>query len=106
MASRKLALAAAEGYRTAMRGFAQQPFLDVWYATMDVEPALAEVRSQIKAKRVKVFEKLLAKARTKDSTSALAKLTAEVNGERRIISDPPTIVRPPSPAARPRPSPR
>jgi hypothetical protein len=105
-ASRKLALAAAEGYRTAMRGFAQQPFLDVWYATMDVEPALAEVRSQIKAKRVKVFEKLLAKARTKDSTSALAKLTAEVNGERRIISDPPTIVRPPSPAARPRPSPR
>ena len=48
--------------------------------------------SQIKAKRVKMFEKLLAKAHTKDSTSALAKLTAEVNGERRIISDPPTIV--------------
>ena len=90
--SRKIALAAGEGYRTAMRGFAEQPFLDVWYAHLDVEPALAEVKSQIKAKRIKMFEKLLAKAHTKDSTSALAKLTAEVNGERRIISDPPTIV--------------
>ena len=35
---------------------------------------------------------MLAKAHTKDSTSALAKLTAEVDGQRRIISDPPTIV--------------
>ena len=50
------------------------------------------MRSQIKAKRVKMFEKLLAKAHTKDSTSALDKLTAEVDGQRRIISDPPTIV--------------
>ena len=31
-ARRKIVLAAAEGYRTAMRGFAGQPFLDVWYA--------------------------------------------------------------------------
>jgi uncharacterized protein (DUF2252 family) len=91
-ASRKMALAAAEGYRTAMRGFAEQPFLDVWYACMDVEPALAQVKSEIKAKRVKMFQKLVAKAHTKDSTSALEKLTAEIDGERRIISDPPTIV--------------
>jgi uncharacterized protein (DUF2252 family) len=91
-ASRKLAVTAAEGYRTAMLGFAEQSLLDVWYAHMDVEPALAEVKSQIKAKRVKMFEKLLAKAHTKDSTSALTKLTAEIDGQRRIISDPPTIV--------------
>src|SRR5580700_5559149 len=91
-ACRKMAMAAAEGYRTAMRGFAEQPFLDVWYAHLDVEPAIRELRSQIKAKRLKAFEKLLAKAHTKDSTSALAKLTAEVDGQRRIISDPPTIV--------------
>src|SRR6202044_369394 len=91
-ACRKMALAAAEGYRAAMRGFAEQPFLDVWYAHLDVEPAIRELRSEIKAKRLKAFEKLLAKAHTKDSTSALAKLTAEVDGQRRIISDPPTIV--------------
>jgi uncharacterized protein (DUF2252 family) len=91
-ANRKIALAAAEGYRTAMRGFAEQTFLDVWYAHLDVEPAMKEVKADIKAKRLKEFEKMLAKAHTKDSTSALAKLTAEVDGQRRIISDPPTIV--------------
>ena len=91
-ACRKIVLAAAEGYRTAMREFADQPFLDVWYARLDVEPAISEIRSQIKAKRLKELEKLLAKAHTKDSTSALAKLTAEVDGQRQIISDPPTIV--------------
>jgi len=91
-ACRKVALAAAEGYRTAMRGFAEQTFLDVWYAHLDIGPTLAELKSEFKAKRVKMFEKLAAKAHTKDSTSALAKLTAEIDGERRIISDPPTIV--------------
>ena len=91
-ARRKIALAAAEGYRTAMRGFAGQPFLDVWYAHLDIEPAMAEFRSQVKAKRLKVFEKLLAKAHTADSTKALGKLTTVVDGQRRIISDPPTIV--------------
>jgi uncharacterized protein (DUF2252 family) len=91
-ACRKITLAAGEGYRTAMREFAQLSFLEVWYACLDVEPALAEVKSQIDAKRLKKLEKMLAKAHTKDSTSALAKLTAEIDGERQIVSDPPTIV--------------
>ena len=50
-ARRKIALAAAEGYRTAMRGFAEQPLLEVWYAHLDIEQAMGEFRSQIKAKR-------------------------------------------------------
>jgi uncharacterized protein (DUF2252 family) len=89
---RKIVLAAAEGYRTAMREFAGQPFLDVWYAHLDIEPALSEFRSQIKAKRLKAFEALLAKAHTRDSTQALGKLTTVVDGRRQIISDPPMIV--------------
>jgi uncharacterized protein (DUF2252 family) len=89
---RKIALASAEGYRNAMREFARMSFLDVWYACMDVEPALAQVKSQIDASRLKKLKKMLAKAHTKDSTSALGKLTAEIDGQRRIISDPPTIV--------------
>ena len=91
-ARRKIVLAAVEGYRTAMRGFAEQPFLDVWYAHLDIEQALRQFRSQFKAKRFKEAEKLLAKAHTKDSTKALGKLTALVEGRRRIISDPPMIV--------------
>ena len=91
-ARRKIVLAAAEGYRTAMRAFAGQQLLAVWYAHLDIEPALGEFRSQMDAKRFKATEKLLAKAHTSDSTKALDKLTAVTNGRRQIISDPPLIV--------------
>ena len=91
-ARRKIALAAAEGYRTAMRAFAEQPFLDVWYAHLDIEPALARVQVPGQGQKVKAAEELLAKAHTRDSTQALAKLTTVVDGQRRIISDPPMIV--------------
>jgi uncharacterized protein (DUF2252 family) len=89
---RKIVLAAAERYRTAMREFADQTFLDVWYAHLDIEPTVAEFRSQVKAKRFKLAEKMLAKAHTSDSTKALDKLTTVVDGRRQIISDPPMIV--------------
>src|SRR5450755_1167556 len=91
-ARRKAALAAAEGYRLAMRGFAEQPFLDVWYAHLDIEPAIGQFRSGVNAKKLKAFEKLMAKAHTRDSTQALGKLTTVAGGQRRIISTPPTIV--------------
>ena len=91
-ARRKIVLAAAEGYRTAMREFAGQPFLDVWYAHLDIEPAFGAFRSQLKAKRFKAAEAMLAKAHTSDSTKALGKLTTVVEGRRQIISDPPMIV--------------
>ena len=91
-ARRKIALAAGEGYRTAMRAFAQQPLLQVWYAHLDIEPVLAQFRAQMNAKRYKAAEKLLAKAHTQDSMKAVGKLTTVVEGQRRIISDPPMIV--------------
>jgi uncharacterized protein (DUF2252 family) len=88
----KIILAAAESYRTAMRAFAQQPLLEVWYAHLDIEQAIGELQSQIKAKRFKKAESLLAKAHTRDSTQALGKLTTMTDGRRRIISDPPMIM--------------
>ncbi|MFZ0188754.1 MAG: DUF2252 domain-containing protein [Streptosporangiaceae bacterium] len=91
-ARRKVVLAVAEGYRTAMRAFAEQPLLAVWYTHLDIEPALSEFRSQLKAKRFKAAGTLLAKAHTRDSTQALGKLTTAVDGRRQIISDPPLIV--------------
>jgi len=91
-ARHKIILAAAESYRTAMRGFAGQPLLDVWYAHLDIEQAIGELQTQVKAKRFKAAGKLLAKAHTRDSTQALGKLTTVADGRRRIISDPPMIV--------------
>jgi len=79
-------------YRTAMADFAAMKNLDVWYAHLDIEAALQEFGSQFKAKAVKQTEKQLAKARTKDSMAAFSKLTAIVDGQARIISEPPLIV--------------
>ncbi len=91
-ARRKIVLAAAEGYRTAMLAFAKQPLLDVWYTHVDIEQAIREVRSQVQAKRLKAGQKLLAKAHTSDSTKVLRNLTTMDGGRPRIISDPPMIV--------------
>ena len=91
-ARRKIVLAAAESYRKAMRRFAKQPLLDVWYAHLDIEEAIKQFRSQVKTKRFKAAEALLAKAHTRDSTQALGKLTTMVDGRRQIISTPPMIV--------------
>jgi uncharacterized protein (DUF2252 family) len=91
-ARRKIALKVGQAYRDAMRGFAAQSLMDVWYAHLDGEQAVAEFRSQISQKRYKKAEPLLAKARTHDSVQALGKLTTLVDGRRQIISDPPTIM--------------
>ena len=91
-ACRKITLAAGEGYRTAMRAFADQTFLDVWYTHVDIEPVIAELKSQVKAKRYKEAQKLLAKAHTSDTMKAVGKLTTVVDGQRRIISQPPLIM--------------
>jgi len=88
---RQIEITAAESYRTAMRTFADQNFMDVWYAHLEVEDALREFRSQMKAKRAKLAEKMAAKAHTSDSMKALNKLTTEVDGQRRIVSEPPLI---------------
>jgi uncharacterized protein (DUF2252 family) len=79
-------------YRTAMAGFAGMTNLDVWYAHLDTEKALQEFGSQFKPKAVKRTEKTLAKARTKDSMAAFSKLTHVVDGQARIVHDPPLIV--------------
>jgi uncharacterized protein (DUF2252 family) len=88
----QIVLDTVEAYRSAMAGFAAMNNLDVWYAHLDIENALQEFGSQLKAKQVKRTEKALAKARTKDSMSSFSKLTHEVDGERRIVAEPPLIV--------------
>ena len=89
---RQIVTAAVEGYRTAMRAFAGQHFMEVWYAHVDIEQAIGQFRSQLTGKRFKATKKLLAKAHTRDSMKALSKLTTVADGRRRIISDPPVIV--------------
>jgi uncharacterized protein (DUF2252 family) len=88
----QVVLDTVEEYRTAMAGFAAMNNLEVWYSHLDIEAALQELGPQLKPEQVKRTEKALAKARTKDSMSAFSKLTHVVDGQARILADPPLIV--------------
>ena len=67
--------------------------LDLWYSRIDVDEIAALVAAAgVRRSSCKRFERNLAKARSKDSMRALAKLTKIVDGEPRIASDPPLIV--------------
>src|SRR5262249_29599356 len=89
---RSAVLAAVSQYRTAMRSFAEMSNLAVWHAHLDMELLFETARSELDRDPVKRTEATLAKARTRDSLRAFSKLAEIVNGEPRIISDPPLIV--------------
>jgi len=79
-------------YRSAMRKFARMSTLEVWYSHLDIDDSIAEFGAQFKPKMVERTDKQLAKARTKDSMTALSKLTEVVDGEVRIVDQSPLIV--------------
>jgi uncharacterized protein (DUF2252 family) len=81
-----------KAYREAMRSFATMSNLDVWYTQLDVDRLMARVGAEAGAKALKNLQRGVAKAESKDRLKAMAKLTREVDGELRIISDPPLIV--------------
>jgi uncharacterized protein (DUF2252 family) len=84
-------LAAVRAYREAMRGFAGEGDLAVWYERLDVEAQMGRVE-EADPGSVKRFERGIAKARGKDSVRAMERLTEVVDGEVRIVSQPPLIV--------------
>ena len=79
-------------YRTAMRTFAGMGNLDVWYAHLEIESFLAELAPTLKRGQVKRTEAALAKAHTRDSMSAFAKLTQQADGTAEIVDQSPLIV--------------
>ena len=66
--------------------------LDLWYSRIDVDEIAKLAAQHTSGKQLKRFERNVAKARSKDSLRAFAKLTEMVAGEPRIVSDPPLIV--------------
>jgi uncharacterized protein (DUF2252 family) len=119
--ARAAALASVAAYREAMADFAQMSTMDIWYSHFDVDRLRALIRGvaaeaamqdkkdkkakapkkkeQKDAKQEKVAqeaarraEKNLAKAHTRDSVQALSKLAEMVDGQYRIVSQPPVIV--------------
>jgi uncharacterized protein (DUF2252 family) len=83
---------AVGSYRRAIGDFAAMRTVDVWYARLELERQFERWSELVDEPRRKRLDKALAKARRKDSRRAFAKLTHEVDGRARIVSDPPLIV--------------
>ncbi len=77
-------------YRREMRRLASMRTIDVWYERLGLD-TLEQYRSQVKRRAAKNYDKAVAKAESKNSLRAFAKLTRSVDGELRIVSDPPLI---------------
>jgi uncharacterized protein (DUF2252 family) len=80
-------------YRQAMRTFAGQGNLAVWYAALDVEAVIGEARARVSKRAARRAERNIAKAYTRDSLQALGKLTEVVDGEPRFRPAPPLVER-------------
>src|SRR5262249_39021670 len=79
-------------YRESMAAFASMRTFDVWYSRIDVDDFARRWTAQMNAKVVARYERNVAKARTKDSLAAVAKLTRIVDGEPRFVANPPLVV--------------
>jgi len=89
---RQIVLSAVRAYRTAMRDFAGQTNLEVWYSHRAVQQDLPGLRS-IRSKRVRrSVRESLEKAHTRDNVGSLKRLTESVNGNLTFLSRPPLIV--------------
>ena len=89
---RDAVLAVGRAYRESMREFALMSNLGVWYARLTAEEIGARLRAAKAKRQERALTKGTAKAQTKDSMKAFNKLTTVVDGELRIVSDPPLIV--------------
>jgi uncharacterized protein (DUF2252 family) len=105
--------ASVTAYREAMADFAQMPTMEIWYAHLDEDELRTAIRSTVAATKKEVkgkkgkkdegvdklakraekrAEKTADKAHTRDSLQALSKLGELVDGQYRIVSQPPVIV--------------
>jgi uncharacterized protein (DUF2252 family) len=92
---RRVVMAAVWEYRQGMRQAAQQNTLDVWYSHMEIEEMLEWIRTEDHDRRLgkKAGAVLdVAKAMTRDNLRAFRKLTEQVGGDLRFVSDPPLLV--------------
>jgi uncharacterized protein (DUF2252 family) len=81
---------AAMEYREQMRRLASMGNLEAWYERVDLE-LLRDRFADVEEEMIAGFDKNVAKAKRKTSERAFAKLAREVDGQLRVVSDPPLI---------------
>ena len=88
---RSIVMTAVREYREAMARFAEMRNIDVWYTRLDLAGIVETFGASMSGKQMKRFQSNVAKVRTKDSMRALSKLCRTVDGELRIIGNPPLV---------------
>jgi uncharacterized protein (DUF2252 family) len=83
---------AVRSYRQAMREMAGMSMLEVWYARIDTNELLPRFQSLLDPNETPSVWRAIAKARAHDSHQAFDKLCQLLDGEPRIVHDPPLIV--------------
>jgi uncharacterized protein (DUF2252 family) len=94
---RDIVTAGVHEYRDRIRHAAGMGGLQAWYEHLEAGALLKMVRKEVSVKhvdkrQVRAHEDMVAKARSRDSTRVLAKRAGTVDGELRIVADPPIIV--------------
>ena len=94
---RAVVMAGVREYRKRMRRAAGMGSLTAWYEHFEAGMLLKLVRQEVRVKRVgkseaAAVEEMVAKARTRDSTRVFARRAGEIEGEPRIVADPPIII--------------
>ena len=94
---RAIVMAGVAEYRDRMRQAAGMGALGAWYDHLEAGMLLSLVRKAVRVKRVskkeaRSFERDVKRAHSRDSTRVFAKRADEVEGELRIVADPPIII--------------
>jgi len=94
---RAIVMAGVAEYRDRMRQAARMGTLHVWYDHLEAGMLLKLVRQEVRVKRVsqaeaQAFERDVTKAHTRDNTQVFTKRATEIDGELRIVPDPPLII--------------
>ena len=88
---RSVVMSAVREYREAMRQFASMRNVDVWYTRLDLAGIQERFRAASSGKQIKRLKASVVDASTKDSLRALSKLCQAVDGELRIVGNPPLV---------------
>jgi uncharacterized protein (DUF2252 family) len=88
---RRIVVDAIREYRESMRSFAEMGNLELWYARIDMDEALAAVKENLPKRGRAWADTQMTKARTRTSAQAVLKLTTVVDGELRLRHQPPLI---------------
>jgi uncharacterized protein (DUF2252 family) len=90
--ARKVVVAAVRAYREAMRTYAGQGNLQVWYSHVSAQDDAPQLFQALDKRSLKAFTRTIDKARTRDSLGSRRKLTEVVDGRLRLVSRPPLVI--------------